>query len=49
MITMYKLLVIKLSTKDKIYFQGGLLVKKMPASVGDRRDVALIPVLGRSP
>jgi len=49
MITMYKLLVIKLSTKDKIYLQGGLLVKKMPTSVGDRRDVGLIPGLGRSP
>ena len=49
MITMYKLLVIKLSTKDKIYFQGGLLVKKMPTNVGDRRDVGLIPGLGRSP
>ena len=45
MITKCKLLVIRLSTRDKIYFPGGLMVKKMPANVGDRRDVGLIPGL----
>ena len=30
-------------------FLGGTVVKNLPASVGDTRDVGLIPELGRSP
>ena len=30
-------------------FPGGSVVKNMPASAGDTRDVGLIPGLGRSP
>jgi len=30
-------------------FLGGTVVKDLPASVGDTRDVGLIPELGRSP
>ena len=30
-------------------FQVALVVKNLPASAGDRRDVSLIPGLGRSP
>ena len=30
-------------------FQGGTVVKNLPANVGDVRDTGLIPGLGRSP
>ena len=30
-------------------YQGGLVVKNLPANIGDARDVGSIPGLGRSP
>ena len=35
--------------QPKVSFPGGLVVKNLPASAGDIRNVGLIPALGRSP